>query len=137
MYNNKGGVPFPLCGPPPIFFCWGNTLLYNIDSGLLQLALPRVGMERFLPSAGGSSAAGLKPRGEPTCQSKYQLVSGVYQCPCGRFMHAFCGRGIGEEGYGQQRDCSDCQKSKGGDQVGSSSSPMEMDDEENEQDSRR
>ncbi|CAN0145462.1 unnamed protein product [Pylaiella littoralis] len=69
-------------------------------------------MERFLPSAGGSSAAGLKPCGEPTCQSKSTLVSGVHQCPCGRFMHAFCGRGIGGEGFGQQRECSDCQKRK-------------------------
>ncbi|CAB1112090.1 unnamed protein product [Ectocarpus sp. CCAP 1310/34] len=83
-------------------------------------------MERFLPSAGGSSAAGLRPCGEPTCQQKSQLVSAVHQCPCGRSMHAFCGRGIGEEGYGQQRECSDCQKSKGGDQAGSSSSPMEV-----------
>ncbi|CAB1116197.1 unnamed protein product [Ectocarpus sp. CCAP 1310/34] len=83
-------------------------------------------MERFLPSAGGSSAAGLRPCGEPTCQQKSQLVSAIHQCPCGRSMHAFCGRGIGEEGYGQQRECSDCQKSKGGDQAGSSSSPMEV-----------
>ncbi|CAM9854799.1 unnamed protein product [Pylaiella littoralis] len=93
-------------------------------------------MERFLPSAGGSSAAALKPCGEPTCQSKSTLVSGVHQCPCGRFMHAFCGRGIGGEGFGQQRECSDCQKRKGGDQAGSSISPMEVDAEENEQDSR-
>ncbi|CAN0421028.1 unnamed protein product [Ectocarpus sp. 13 AM-2016] len=25
-------------------------------------------------------------------------------------MHALCGRGIGDEGYGQQRMCTDCQK---------------------------
>ena len=29
-------------------------------------------------------------------------------------MHAFCGQVIGEEGYGQQRECSDCQKKNGG-----------------------
>ena len=113
---------------PPKKICWGSKSVRhcNIDSGLLQPALLRVGMERFLPSAGGSSAAGLRPCGEPTCQQKSQLVSAVHQCPCGRSMHAFCGRGIGEEGYGQQRECSDCQKSKGGDQAGSSSSPMEV-----------
>ena len=81
----RGGYLFHFAAPP-FFFCWGSTLLYNIDSGLLQPALPRVGMERFLPSAGGSSAAGVKPCGEPTCQSKSQLMSGVHQCPCGRFM---------------------------------------------------
>ena len=25
MYNNKGGVPFPLCGPPPIFLLGQHT----------------------------------------------------------------------------------------------------------------
>ena len=37
------------------------------------------------------------------------------------------GRGIGEEGYGQQRECTDCQKSTPGDKTGNSSSPMEVD----------
>ena len=91
----RGGYPSTL-RPPPNFFCWGSTLLYNnIDSGLLQPALPRVGMERFLPSAGGSSAAGLKPCGEPTCQSKSQLVSGsqslgVLPFSCGVKFWYFC-----------------------------------------------
>ena len=63
------------------------------ESGLLLLKLLRAGMERFLPSASGSSAAGLKPCGEPTCKFKSQLVTSVHQCPCGRSMHGFCGRG--------------------------------------------
>ena len=42
----RGGT-FSTLRPPPIFFCWGSTLLYNIDSGLPQPALPRVGMERL------------------------------------------------------------------------------------------
>ena len=95
-------------------------------------------MEIFLPSAGDSSAAGLKPWGEPTRKIKSQLVSLVHhQCPCGRPMHAFCGRGIGAEGHGQQRECFDCQQRKYGDQAGSSSSPMKVDDEDNEQNNRR
>ena len=40
-------------------------------------------MERFLPSADGSSAAGSRPCGEPTCRIKSHLVSLVHQCPCG------------------------------------------------------
>ena len=40
-------------------------------------------MERFLPSASGWPAAGLKPCGEPTCKCKSQLVTSVHQCPCG------------------------------------------------------
>ena len=43
------------------------------ESGLLLLKLLRAGMERFLPSASGSSAAGLKPCGEPTCSSSLNL----------------------------------------------------------------
>ena len=42
-------------------------------------------------------------------------------------MHGFCGRGIGKEGYGQQRECTDCQKITPGDKTGSLSSPMELD----------
>ena len=40
----RGGYFFRFA-PPPHFFSWDNTLLYNIDSGLLQPPLPRVGME--------------------------------------------------------------------------------------------
>ena len=87
------------------------------ESGLLLLTLLRAGMERFLPSASGSSAAGLKPCGEPTCKFKSQLVTSVHQCPCGRSMHGFCGRGIGKEGHGQQRECTDCQKRTAGDKT--------------------
>ena len=54
-------------------------------------------------------------------------VSPVHECPCGRWMHGFCGRGIWEEGYGQQRECTDCQKITPGDKTGSLSSPMELD----------
>ena len=57
------------------------------ESGLLLLTLLRAGTERFVPSASGSSAAGLKPCGEPTCKFKSQLVTSVHQCPCGRPMH--------------------------------------------------
>ncbi|CBJ33531.1 expressed unknown protein [Ectocarpus siliculosus] len=42
-------------------------------------------------------------------------------------MHAFCGRGIGDEGYGQQRMCTDCQKRTDEGGIGTSSSPMEVD----------
>ncbi|CAM9797482.1 unnamed protein product, partial [Hapterophycus canaliculatus] len=35
-------------------------------------------------------------------------VSGIHKCPCGRWMHGYCGRGIGEEGFEQPRECSDC-----------------------------
>ena len=56
-------------------------------------------MRRFLPTAGASSASGTKPCKEPTC-TIMALVGPVHQCPCGRWMHSFCGRGIGEEGYG-------------------------------------
>ena len=73
------------------------------ESSLLLLTLLRAGMERFLPSASGSSAAGLKPCGEPKCKFKSQLVTSVHQCPFGRSMHEFCGRGIGKKGHGQQR----------------------------------
>ena len=125
MGKISGGSIFPPYGPPKN--CC-STPVDCTESGLLLLLLPRVGMERFLPSAGGSSAAGLKPCGEPTCKIRSQLVSLVHQFPCGRPMHAFCGRGIGAEGHGQQRECSDCQQMKDGDQAGSSSSPTEVDD---------
>ncbi|CAN0234157.1 unnamed protein product, partial [Ectocarpus sp. 4 AP-2014] len=35
-------------------------------------------------------------------------------CPCGRAIHGFCSRGIGEDGYGQQRESTDCQKRAAG-----------------------
>ena len=63
------------------------------ESGLLLVTLLRAGMDRFLPSASGSSAAGLKPCCEPTCKFKSQLLTSVQQCPCGGCMHEFCGRG--------------------------------------------
>ena len=74
------------------------------ESGVLLLTLLRAGMERFLPSVSGSSAARLETCGEPTCKLKSQLVTSVHQCRCGRSMHGFCGRGIGKEGHGRQRE---------------------------------
>ena len=106
------------------------------ESGLL-LTLLRAGMERFLPSASGSSAAGLKPCGEPTCKFKSHFVTSVQECPCRRSMHGFCGRGNGKEGHGQQGECADCKTRTAGDKTGSSSSPMGVDDEDDEQDNRR
>ena len=84
QYNHMG-VAFLPHGAPKI------TAVVHLqsctESGLLLLTLLRAGMERFLPSASGSSAAGLKPCGEPTCKFKSQLVTSVHQCPCGRSMH--------------------------------------------------
>ena len=123
FYNYHRGVAFLPHGAPKI------TAVVHLqsctESGLLLLTLLRAGMERFLPSASGSSAAVLKPCSEPTtCKFKSQVVTSVHQCPCGRSMHGFCGRGIGKEGHGQQRECTDCQKRTAGDKTGSSS-PME------------
>ena len=53
------------------------------------------------------------------------LITSVHQCPCGRWVHDFCGRGIGEEDYRQQREYTDCQKIAPGDKTGSISSPIE------------
>ena len=36
-------------------------------------------------------------------------VGSVHTCPCGVSMHPFCGKGIGEEGYGQSVVCPSCQ----------------------------
>ena len=124
LYSCHRGVAFLPHGAPKI------TAVVHLqsctESGLLLLTLLRAGMERFLPSASGSSAAGLKPCGEPTCKFKSQLVTSVHQCPCGRSMHGFCGRGIGKEGHGQQRECTDCQKRTAGDKTGGSSSPRNL-----------
>ena len=73
-------------------------------------------MRRFLPTYGASSASGTKPCEEPTC-TIMAPVGSVHQCPCGRWMHGFCRRGIGEEDYGQQRECTDCQKITPGDKT--------------------
>ena len=61
------GGPFFLPYGPPKKCC--STPIDCTKSGLLPLLL-RLAMERFLSSAGGSSAAGLKPCGEPTCKIK-------------------------------------------------------------------
>ena len=66
MGKITGGSCFPPYAPPQN--CC-NTPVDCIESDLLLLLL-RVGMERFLPSAGGSSAAGLRPCGEPTRKIK-------------------------------------------------------------------
>ena len=62
----RGDPLFHYTAPQKIA-CTISTPVECTESGLLLLLLLRVGMERFLPSAGGSSAAGLKPCGEPTC----------------------------------------------------------------------
>ena len=91
LYSCHRGVAFLPHGAPKI------TAVVHLqsctESGLLLLTLLRTGMERSLPSASGSSTAGLKPCREPTCKFKSQLVTSVHQCPCGRSMHGFCGRG--------------------------------------------
>ena len=77
-----------------------NTASVQRENGLLLVC----SMERFLPPAGGSSASSMVTCGEPTCPMKSALITAVHKCPCGRAMHGFCGRGIGEEGFGQQRE---------------------------------
>ncbi|CAB1120676.1 unnamed protein product [Ectocarpus sp. CCAP 1310/34] len=42
-------------------------------------------------------------------------------------MHGFCGRGIGEEGFGQQRERTYCQKRTTSGKIGTGTSPMEVD----------
>ena len=96
----------------------------------MLLLLLRVGYGKMPPICWRFVCCGVEAMWRTNVQIQVsQLVPLVHQCPCGRPMHAFCGRGIGEEGQGQQRECSDCQQRKDGDQSGSSSSsPMEVDD---------
>lgn len=62
----------------------------------------------------------------------------VHPCRCRRAMHGFWGRGIGKEGFGQQRECTDWQKRAAGEKNCYSSSPMDMvDGDDNEQESPR
>lgn len=43
------------------------------------------------------------------CADCGELVGDVHRCPgCDCNMHAFCGIGVGDEGYGQQRTCKKC-----------------------------
>ena len=102
-----------------------NTASVQRENGLLLVC----SMERFLPPAGGSSASSMVTCGEPTCPMKSALITAVHKCPCGRAMHGFCGRGIGEEGFGQQREFTDYQRSSR-EKAGTSSSPMEVDIED-------
>ncbi|CAB1102429.1 unnamed protein product [Ectocarpus sp. CCAP 1310/34] len=83
-------------------------------------------MDRFLPSIGGPTHAAKKTCGEPTCAMRSLLITAVHQCPCGQPMHGFCGRGIGEEGFGQQRECTDCQRRTTTGKIGTGTSPMEV-----------
>ena len=76
---------------------------------------------------------GNKTCGEPTCTIKVPVTS-VYQCPCGRWVHGFCGRDIGEEGYGQLIECTDCHNITPGDKT-SISSPMEGDGDDEQENS--
>ena len=112
-------------------------------------------MDRFLSSAGGSSASGTTTCGEPTCTLKsilysyHTLKSILYSYHNTKNPvplratnnHDFRGPGIGEEGYGQrERECTDCSKRTAGDKTdssSSSSSPMEADEEHNEQQNSR
>ena len=107
-FKNIGGWSVYLAPPPKIHA--GRPL--STESRERSAAAPAVcgySMRRFLPTAGVSSASGTKPCEEPTCAAPGP-VGPVLQCPCGRWLHGFCGRVIGEEGYGQQRECTDCQK---------------------------
>ena len=43
------------------------------------------------------------------CADCGELVGNVHHCPgCDSNMHAFCGIGVGDEGYGQKRICENC-----------------------------
>ena len=51
--------------------------------------------------------SGLDPAGP--CDCGEHMRKSCHKCPtCSRGMHAFCGEGIGEEGFGQRRMCSGC-----------------------------
>jgi ribosomal protein S26 len=50
-------------------------------------------------------------------------------------VHGFCGRGIGEGGYGKEIECTDCQKITPGDKT-IISSPMEVDGDDEQKNSR-
>ena len=42
----------------------------------------------------------------PVCK---ESVGSAHKCPyCSKNIHVFCGRGIGNEGYGQKIICPDC-----------------------------
>ena len=43
------------------------------------------------------------------CADCGEVVGNVHRCPgCDSNMHAFCGIGVGDEGYGQKRICENC-----------------------------
>ena len=60
------------------------------ESGLLLLTLLRAGIERFLPSASGSSAAGLKPcvnqRASSSLNLSHRFTSALAGDPCMGFV---------------------------------------------------
>ena len=124
--KSYGGSIFPKYGPP-LNCC--STPVHRTESGLPLLLLQCVGMEIFLLYACASSAAGLRSCGEPMCKMKSQFVLLVLLCPSGRPLHAFCNRGIGADVHGRQRECSDCQQRKYGEQVDSSSSSLMAEDD--------
>ena len=97
--------------------------LFVISSHVLPLYTEN--RKRFAP--------GKKPCGEPTCTIKVPVTS-AHQCPCERWVHGFCGRGIGEEGHGQQIEYTDCQKITPGDKT-SISSPREVDGDDEQENS--
>ncbi|CAM9775352.1 unnamed protein product, partial [Laminaria digitata] len=43
------------------------------------------------------------------CPFKSTPINGIHRCSgCDGHMHAFCGAGVGHEGYGQKRICGSC-----------------------------
>ena len=57
------------------------------------------------------------------CADCGELVGNVHRCPgCDSNMHSFCGIGVGDEGYGQQRTCKKMRGSGGGSGGGSGDS---------------
>jgi C4-dicarboxylate-specific signal transduction histidine kinase len=52
---------------------------------------------------------GVLPAMAGSCKECDGEVEGAHKCDrCGSAMHGFCGTGIGKEGYGQTRRCSQC-----------------------------
>ena len=86
VYNYHRGVALLRHGPPPI------TAVVHLqsctESGLLLLTLLRAGMETFLPSARGSSAAGLmvNQRASSSLNVSHRFTSALVGDPCMGFV---------------------------------------------------
>ena len=118
----RGGPFFHHTGPPKN--CC-STLVESTQSGLMTAA-NACGFEKIPPICCRFVCRGLEAMWLTNVQNQVSTWLLVHQCPCGRPMHAFSGRGIGAEGHGRQRECSDCQQRKDGDHAGSSN-PMKVD----------